>query len=87
MNMAKVIGNVVATKKEESLTGYKLMIIQIVDSNSQPTAMEEVVVDCVGAGIGDHVLITKGSSARKILRDQNSPVDAVIVGIIDRLDK
>jgi ethanolamine utilization protein EutN len=77
-----VIGNVVSTKKQESLTGSKFLEIRIIENNTE-TDKYIVAVDSVGAGIGEEVLITTGSSARLALRNQFEPVDAVIVGIVD----
>ena len=77
-----VIGNVVSTKKQESLTGSKFLEIRIIENNTE-TDKYIVAVDSVGAGSGEEVLITTGSSARLALRNQFEPVDAVIVGIVD----
>ena len=77
-----VIGNVVSTKKQESLTGSKFLEVKIIENNIE-TDKYIVAVDSVGAGIGEIVLITTGSSARLALRNQFEPVDAVIVGIVD----
>ena len=77
-----VIGNVVSTKKQESLTGSKFLEVKIIENNIE-TDKYMVAVDSVGAGIGEVVLITTGSSARLALRNQFEPVDAVIVGIVD----
>ena len=77
-----VIGNVVSTKKQESLTGSKFLEVRIIENNRE-TDKYIVAVDSVGAGIGEEVLITTGSSARLALRNQFEPVDAVIVGIVD----
>ncbi len=77
-----VIGNVVSTKKQESLTGSKFLEVRIIENNAE-TDKYLVAVDSVGAGIGEVVLITTGSSARLALRNQFEPVDAVIVGIVD----
>ena len=77
-----VIGNVVSTKKQESLTGSKFLEVRIIENNRE-TDKYIVAVDSVGAGIGEDVLITTGSSARLALRNQFEPVDAVIVGIVD----
>jgi len=76
-----VIGNVVSTKKQESLTGSKFLEVRIIENNTE-TDKYIVAVDSVGAGIGEEVLITTGSSARLALRNQFEPVDAVIVGIV-----
>ena len=81
MIAAILIGNVWATKKTDSLGGYKLMLAKKIGGNREGEVM--VVVDTIGAGIGDRVVITSGSSARKMLRDESSAVDASIVGIID----
>ena len=64
MRLAKIIGTVVATRKDESLVGYKLMIIRRIDSEGNFIDSEEVAVDYVGAGIGEVVLIGQGSSVR-----------------------
>ena len=63
MYLAKVIGNVVATKKSDTLLGYKLMIIQPVDASLSPAHREQVAADFVGAGVGEYVLVGTGSSS------------------------
>jgi ethanolamine utilization protein EutN len=83
MLIGKVIGNVWATRKEETLNGLKLMVVQRLDRATDQACESFVAVDCLGAGIGDQVLVVMGSSARKALRNQETPVDAAIVGIID----
>ena len=77
-----VTSHIVSTKKQESLVGSKFMEVRIVE-NDQPTEKYLVAVDSVGAGIGETVLVTLGSSARLALQNTESPVDAVIVGIVD----
>ncbi len=86
MIIGDVVGNIWATKKEESLNGLKLMIVKRVDSYSSSENESFVAVDFVGAGIGDKVLVTTGSSARISMDQPNSPVDAAIVGIIDEVE-
>lgn len=83
MMMAKVIGNVWATRKEEHLNGLKLLIVQPINSVNEPIRHELVVADRIGAGIGDDVLVTSGGSARYILSNTPLPIDAVVIGIID----
>ena len=83
MHIGRVIGNVWATRKEEALGGLKLMVVQRLDRATNEAHESFVAVDCLGAGIGDQVLVVTGSSARKALRNQEAPVDAAIVGIID----
>ena len=77
-----VTSHIVSTKKQETLVGSKFMEVRIVE-NGVPTDKYLVAVDSVGAGIGEEVLVTLGSSARLALLNQNAPVDAVIVGIVD----
>ncbi len=75
-------GNIVSTRKQESLVGSKFMEVQIIE-NGALTDKFIVAIDSVGAGIGETVLITTGSSARLALHNTMSPADAVIVGIVD----
>ncbi len=77
-----VVSHIVSTKKQDSLVGSKFMEVRIVE-NDLPTDKYLVAVDSVGAGIGETALVTLGSSARLALANVNSPVDAVIVGIVD----
>ena len=77
-----VVSHIVSTKKQDSLVGSKFMEVRIVE-NDLPTDKYLVAVDSVGAGIGETVLVTLGSSARLALANVNSPVDAMIVGIVD----
>lgn len=81
MITAKLIDNIWATRKAESLNGYKLMMAEVIGGTESGQRL--VVVDIIGAGIGERVLITTGSSARRMLENDNIPVDAVVVGIID----
>ena len=75
-------GHIVSTRTQESLVGSKFMEVQIL-KNGQLTEEYIVAIDSVGAGIGETVLITTGSSARLALRNTSAPADAVIVGIVD----
>lgn len=86
MKLAKVIGTVVATRKEESLVGCKLMIIRRVNGKSEYIDSEEIAVDFVGAGIGDIVLIAQGSAVRMDPRRKEAMIDMAIIGIIDAID-
>ncbi|MGL6200137.1 MAG: EutN/CcmL family microcompartment protein [Lachnospiraceae bacterium] len=86
MFMAKVTGNVVATRKEESLVGYKLMIIRRINTQEEIVGPEEVAADYVGAGIGDYVLIGQGSAVRVSENKKHSPIDMAVIGIIDSID-
>ena len=80
MIIGKVIGSVVSTRKNEKLVGSKFMVVEPVSSMGKGNF---VAVDNVGAGIGEFVLVTLGSSARKCNDYDDSPIDATIVGIID----
>lgn len=81
MVTAKLIDNVWATRKAESLKGLKFMLAEVIGGTSAGQRM--IVVDIISAGIGDRVIVCTGSSARRMLGDDEIPVDAVIVGIID----
>jgi len=86
MYLAKVIGTVVSTKKEASLTGYKLLVVEKVAADLTGLEEEFVVADYVGAGNGDYVLVGTGSSIRVSEKQARVCVDAAIIGIIDTVD-
>lgn len=92
MFLAKVTGNVVATQKVASMTGHKLLIVEPyrVEERARdrlvPTGRTFVVVDALGAGTGDMVLICQGSSARLTPETEKLPVDAVVIGLVDTVD-
>lgn len=86
MVLGKVVGTVWATRKDEKLVGLKLLIVRHVELDYSLKNTYLVAVDTVGAGIGEVVLITTGSSARQSKLTEGKPVDAVISGIIDKLD-
>ena len=92
MFLAKVEGLVVATKKDPSMSGRKLLLLrpQLVDDKDptkfKPGANTIVAVDSVGAGVGEMILFCQGSSARMAPGMKEVPVDAVIVGIVDTVD-
>ena len=75
-------GHIVSTRKQESLVGSKFMEVQLM-KNGDLADEYVIAIDSVGAGIGETVLITTGSSARLALRNTSAPADAVIVGIVD----
>ena len=87
MLIAKVIGTLVATRKHERLLGSKIQIVQPLDhKGEEPRGDPFVAVDAVGAGVGERVFVVQGSGARRGVDDHHCPVDAAIVGIIDRID-
>ena len=81
MVTARLIDNSWATRKAEALNGCKLMLAEMIGGTRAGERL--VVVDMIGAGIGDRVLVTTGSSARRMMENDESPVDAVVTGIID----
>ncbi|MGI6225236.1 MAG: EutN/CcmL family microcompartment protein [Peptococcales bacterium] len=87
MKIGKVIDNVWATRKDEALVGIKLMIVQLLDRKREEDCRIIVAADIIGAGIGEKVIITEGSSARFMGNLNDSPVDAIIIGIIDEEGK
>ncbi len=86
MQIALVIGSTISTIKDEALSGRKLLIVRKADTEGKMTGEPFVAVDTVSAGTGDLVLITDGSSARYTRQTTDTPVDAVIVGVIDSLE-
>ena len=91
MFIARVTGSVVSTQKVASMTGHKLLVVEPfrLDAKTRQqltsTGRTFIAVDTVGAGQGEFVLITQGSSARLTPETKNLPVDAVVVGIVDQV--
>lgn len=87
MLIVKVIGTIVATRKHELLVGSKIQVVQPLEcSGNKPTGDPFVAVDAVGAGVGERVVVVRGSGARLALDNDQCPVDATIIGIIDQVD-
>ncbi len=86
MFLARVIGNVVATRKDENLSGLKLLILQPMTPDRQPAGRALIAVDSVGAGVGEDVFFVRGKEASFPFYPAEPPVDAGIVGIVDRWD-
>lgn len=86
MLIGKVVGSVVATRKDEKLANQKLLVVQVFDQKNQPKDQYVVAVDAVGAGPEDMVLYATGSSARQTTLTENRPCDAVIMAIVDSWD-
>jgi ethanolamine utilization protein EutN len=78
-----VLDSIWCTRKEDTLTGVKLMTVKLLDKEKEEDGDIIVAADIIGAGVGEKVLVTQGSSARRTLGFNESPIDAVIVGIID----
>jgi len=86
MIIGKIIGNVWATRKNDNLNGCKLMIVEPIEYKNHGKTYPIVAVDIIGAGIGETVLVTSGSSARVSVGSGKAPIDHVIVGIVDKVD-
>lgn len=86
MILGRVVGTVWATRKEPSLEGAKLQIVEQVGVDFKPTGGFVVAVDAVEAGVGEIVLVAQGSSARQTRATKDRPVDAVIMAIVENLE-
>jgi microcompartment protein CcmK/EutM len=86
MQLARVIGDVVATRKDQQLTGITLLIVQPLTPDRQPAGRPLVAVDAVGAGVGEEVFFVRGKEASLPFYPAEPPVDAGIVGIVDHWD-
>jgi len=86
MLLARVIGTIWATRKEPTLDGCKLQIVEQVGLDFKPTGTTLVAVDAVEAGVGEIVLVAQGSSARQTKATKDRPVDAVIMAIVENME-
>ena len=86
MQLARVIGDVVMTRKDEQLIGIKLLIVQPLTPERRPVGRPLVAVDSVGAGVGEEVFFVRGKEASFPFYPVEPPVDAGIVGIVDHWD-
>jgi ethanolamine utilization protein EutN len=86
MQIAKVVGDVVATRKDENLTGLKLLLLQPLTPEGEPVGRTLVAVDAAGAGVGERVFFVRGKEASFPFYPVEAPVDAGIVGIVDHWD-
>ena len=84
MLKGKVVGTIVSTNKLEALVGYKFLEVRIIENGALTDKYIVAVDRTVSAGIGEEVLVTTGSSARVAVGDETSPVDAVVVGVVDK---
>ena len=86
MILARVVGTVVATRKDDRLVGSKLLLVRAIDPRGKDEAGYLVAVDTVDAGFSDRVLVVSGSSARMAAGLKDCPVDAAIVGVVDAVE-
>jgi microcompartment protein CcmK/EutM len=84
--LGKVIGTVVASRKEEELVGLRFLLVKGCDADGKPTGAIVVAVDAVGAGVGEVVLYASGSSARQTKVTKDRPVDATVMAIVDEVE-
>ena len=86
MQIARVRGTVTSTQKDPSLRGVKLLMLQLIDENGNLLPVYEVAADnSVGAGVNEWVLVSRGSAARQVLGNEQRPLDAAVVAIIDTI--
>ena len=83
MQLARVVGDVVATVKDENLNGIKLLILQPIAASGEAAGRTLVALDSVGAGVGEHVFFVRGREAAFPFYPGEPPADAAIVGIVD----
>ncbi|NJM96214.1 MAG: EutN/CcmL family microcompartment protein [Phormidesmis sp. RL_2_1] len=83
MRLAQVRGTVVSTVKDDSLMGVKLLLVQLIDESGVLQSDYEVAADVVGAGVGEWVLVSRGSGARQHQGYHQRPIDAAIIAIVD----
>ena len=86
MQLAQVLGDVVATIKDPNLTGMTLLIVQPIAASGEPVGRTLVALDSVGAGVGEHVFFVRGREAAFPFYPDEPPTDASIVGIVDSWD-
>lgn len=83
MHLGKVVGTLVASRKEELLEGMKFLVVRQLDVNNDETGGYVVAADAVGAGVDEVVMYASGSSARQTAMTKDKPCDAVIMAIVD----
>ncbi len=87
MQLGRVVGHVWSTRKEESLVGVKFLIVRVIEKLPDEGDKILVAADMIGAGVGEKVLIARGSSARRSSGLNNAPIDASVIGIVDEQSK
>jgi ethanolamine utilization protein EutN len=86
MQVGRVVGTLVATRKDERLVGAKLLVVRTMDPGFKEEQGYVVAVDTVDAGLGDRVLLVSGSSARLAQGMKDAPIDAAIIGVVDEVE-
>jgi microcompartment protein CcmK/EutM len=83
MNLGKVVGTLVATRKDEKLQGFKFLVVKRLNVENEETGDYVIAADAVQAGIGEVILYATGSSARQTVLTDKKPCDAVIMAVVD----
>ena len=87
MKICTVSGQIISTEKNRRLSGYPLLTLDVLEVDGTPTGEELAAFDTIGVGIGERVLVTiEGDAAVQLIGHQDAPVDAVIVGVVDRVE-
>ncbi len=86
MFLGKVIGSVWATQKEVGMENLKLLMVQPIDTEANDQGQIVIAADRIGAGVGEKVIVSRGTPARILFGNNNAPIDAVIVGIVDSFE-
>jgi ethanolamine utilization protein EutN len=87
MYIARVVGDVVATHRLQQLGGHKLLLVRRLDLDGNEEGVEVVALDVIGVGVGERVLVVQeGNSARALFKSDSIPAQAVVVGVVDRVD-
>ena len=86
MILGKVVGNVVATLKDETLAGEKILLVQLMDKNRAPVGRPQAALDVVDAGQGDYVFLVRAREASLATYPVVGPIDLAIVGVVERID-
>jgi microcompartment protein CcmK/EutM len=87
MKICTVSGQIISTEKNHRLSGYPLLTLDVLKVDGTPTGEELAAFDTIGVGIGERVLVTiEGDAAVQLIGHQDAPVDAVIVGVVDKVE-
>ena len=86
MELGRVEGTIVSTAKASRLKGFKLLLVNLIGPDTKPSSNYVVAVDSVGAGVGEVVIVVRGSSARQVDQLTNVPTDTSIVAIVDSIE-
>jgi len=87
LKICTVSGQIISTEKNHRLSGYPLLTLDVLEVDGTPTGEELAAFDTIGVGIGERVLVTiEGDAAVQLIGHEDAPVDAVIVGVVDKVE-